>query len=648
MKKLSLIVSVVLMASSMAFSQNAAVMGSAGARSAATNQVQKFSRIGNALKNSTPTPAAVTYVDSCDGDNSLTGLAARGYTTIFNGTGVVGVQDIWYQGQTAVFNAFNGPDTGYIASNYSSVASGDIDNWLITPAIATVAVGDIFSFYSQSNPGSTFPDSIAVMYSPTGAITANDPSWVLLDNFKVNVLGVWQQSAYTMVTAGTNATFAIRYKVIDGGPNGANSDYIGIDMIQVTTPTSGGPVNDECAGAIDLQSGIGQPLGTITVFGPYDNTAATVSPLDPSAGFECFGEPDGAGAAPTLDNTLWFSFVGDGGKYFIETSDTTVVSNYIDDGDTQIAIYEGTCTNLIPVTCNEDGPSAGAGGNPPYPAGLTLNTTAGTTYYVIVDGFNFNGALSNGEYNIEISQLPTVACTDPSVTLGTYSANKTFVCDGDSVQFDISGVITPTTGAISGLGWVISSADISNSADPLNDPSIVAGYAVQNPAPSTSFRRYINDGALIGTGVPYGTYFWTPIIFGNATIAVAPGTFMTQIALDPTCQITGNSIQVDVLAPGDPLCAIGLADVNQNGFGISNVFPVPVVDQLNFNLLSPDKSEVKVSVKDNLGKEVISESVNVSAGSRKFTYNVSGLNSGVYFISVTSGESVSVSKFMKQ
>lgn len=39
------------------------------------------------------------------------------------------------EGTDVVFNAFNGPVTGYVAANYNVVTSvNDIDSWLITPA----------------------------------------------------------------------------------------------------------------------------------------------------------------------------------------------------------------------------------------------------------------------------------------------------------------------------------------------------------------------------------------------------------------------------------------------------------------------------------------------------------------------------------
>ncbi|HEX5003356.1 MAG TPA: T9SS type A sorting domain-containing protein [Bacteroidia bacterium] len=413
----------------------------------------------------------------------------------------------------------------------------------------------------------------------------------------------------------------------------------------ITTAAFSQPVNNDCSGALDINSAFGQAVGATQTLGPYDNTTATSTANDPTTGFECFGEPNGSGSAPSLENTLWFTFTGDGGKYFIETADGPGVTNYIDFGDTQIAIYTGSCGSLVPFACNEDGPSATSS---TWPAGLVINTTVGQVYYMMIDGYNDGGSISAGEYLIEVTQQATIGCSDPSVTLGTASANKTYVCPGDTVRFDITGVVTPTIGAVSGLGWVISGADISGNNDPLNDPSVVAGYAVQSPAPANSFRLLINDGQLIGGTLPYGSYYWTPIIFGNGVVANPPGTFITDLTLDPTCTTTGTSILVDVLAPGDPLCNVGIADINDNGFGIASVYPIPVTNELNIKVRSNENSDFLVSVKDNIGREVISDKVQMTPGERNVSYDATSLSSGVYFITVTSGQSVSVAKFVKQ
>lgn len=41
---------------------------------------------------------------------------------------------------------------------------------------------------------------------------------------------------YTVAAAGATARFAIRYAVIEGGPNGNNSNFIGIDQLDIYTP----------------------------------------------------------------------------------------------------------------------------------------------------------------------------------------------------------------------------------------------------------------------------------------------------------------------------------------------------------------------------------------------------------------------------
>ncbi len=404
------------------------------------------------------------------------------------------------------------------------------------------------------------------------------------------------------------------------------------------------PVNNDCANSINIQSAFGQPFGVTTTLGPYDNTLATVVPSDPVNGFECYGEPDGGGAAPTIDNTMWFTFTGDGGKYFIETGNGPLITNYIDDGDTQISIYTGACGALVPFACNEDGPSATA---THYPAGLVINTSPGTVYYMMVDGFNYNGVLSTGEYMLFVTQQTSIACNNPTVTLGTASANAASVCPGDTVRFDITGVITPTVGSVSGLGWFISTADLMNDPNPGVNPAIVAGYAVQNPAPTNSFRQLVNDGALIGGPVPYGVYYWTPVIFGNAVVSVPPGTFMTQLTFDPTCTFTGASIAVDVLPPGTPSCATALTDIRDNGFGIFNVRPVPVADNLYFTVRTVEHGALTISVKDATGREVMNESAIAVPGERNLSLDVSRLASGVYHLTAAGGNSTSVVRFVK-
>ncbi len=163
-----------------------------------------------------------------------------------------------------------------------------------------------------------------------------------------------------------------------------------------------------CAGAVDINSNLGAPEGETISTGPYNNVDYFTTSQDPDFGWECFGEPDDLGGAPSLERTRWFTFTGDGGTYFIEA--VACGDDPIDFGDTQMVIYSGDCGNLETVLCVDDGPNAMAGG--PFPAGDTLATESGTVYYVMIDGFGPDFP-SDGDFCMEFTTLtaPTVEVT---------------------------------------------------------------------------------------------------------------------------------------------------------------------------------------------------------------------------------------------
>lgn len=175
------------------------------------------------------------YTDDFDGANDSVALEGRGYLIYRNGTSSgSALTTTWFQGIPVVFPAFNGPGSGYVASNYQTAGSGgDIDNWLVLPSLPVVLTGDSICFYSRSPEGSTYPDSIRVMYNPLGNTVPSDPGWTELGRFKVNTAGLWELRGFMAPGSGTNARFAIRYSVVDAGLFGNNSDFIGIDALVV-------------------------------------------------------------------------------------------------------------------------------------------------------------------------------------------------------------------------------------------------------------------------------------------------------------------------------------------------------------------------------------------------------------------------------
>ncbi|MDQ3021963.1 MAG: T9SS type A sorting domain-containing protein [Bacteroidota bacterium] len=173
------------------------------------------------------------YSDDFDAPNDTTALKLRGYLIFRNGTfsGTPGAS--WFTGNPNVFPAFNGDPDDYVGSNFQSAGSlGDIDNWLILPELDVVA-NDSICFRSRAPLASTFPDSIRVMFNPLGGTTPDAAGWTELGRFKVNTSGLWELRSFVIPSTALSARLAIRYAVVDGGLNGANSDFIGIDELRV-------------------------------------------------------------------------------------------------------------------------------------------------------------------------------------------------------------------------------------------------------------------------------------------------------------------------------------------------------------------------------------------------------------------------------
>ncbi len=152
----------------------------------------------------------------------------------------------WFQGSTRLV-AQSGSANSYAGANFNNTTgAGNISDWLITPQL-TVQNGDVLTFYTSKSlsSGQDFPDRLQVRLSTNGAstnvgvddTTVGDFTTLLLDINPTLVVGGyptdWQQFTVTLSGLGGPASgrIAFRYFVTDGGPQGNNSDYIGIDTL---------------------------------------------------------------------------------------------------------------------------------------------------------------------------------------------------------------------------------------------------------------------------------------------------------------------------------------------------------------------------------------------------------------------------------
>ena len=357
-----------------------------------------------------------------------------------------------------------------------------------------------------------------------------------LDN---NLLTLWIGGEYVIKMAYPNNLGGIDYYPIDG-----NHEYYVDDLEYVQLPAVVYDA-DFCNSAVDLSQYFGQANGVAQTTELYDNSSATVDGTD-NAG-SCWGENN-------VDNSMWYTFTGDGGMYHIETVPCTA-TNYIGtaqdlEGDTQIAIYTGEeCDDLTEIYCAED---LFATGDPDWRAGLDIETEAGVDYYMLVDGFNAAGTIAVGEFCVEITQLASIGCADAVVGNHTLD-NNGFLCFGDNLNQismpDVGSFVIPNNGPVAGMCWTITTDPVPSNMW----PGDIAGVASTVFNPEVIITSLPNDG----TAFPAGTYYLTPVVVGGADL-IDPAGLARIFNVDPTngCYFVGESLPVTLLPELDDLFAL--------------------------------------------------------------------------------------------
>ncbi|MEQ1747207.1 MAG: T9SS type A sorting domain-containing protein [Saprospiraceae bacterium] len=311
---------------------------------------------------------------------------------------------------------------------------------------------------------------------------------------------------------------------------------------------------DSCETAVDITAYFGHPADSVQTTGLFDNTTATVSVNDPEV--TCWGEA-GPGGNDILNNTMWFTFVGDGGTYDIQTvpcSATNYIgSNQSNLGDTQMLAFAGdNCSDLTEVACNDD---LFAFGIPDWRAGITLETTPGQQYYLLLDGFESQGMAAVGEFCIQIAQQAVVPCADGAV--GSFGVNNNgFLCANENLSdiltLDTAAFVLPTVNAEHGLAWCISQSPLSAGTW----PGPVMGIFSTPFSPVVAPPDLPNDNTV----VPYGIHYLTPVVLGGGT-RINPNVLPFVYNINPTggCFFVGQSRKIVLLPPLSPISATAQA-----------------------------------------------------------------------------------------
>lgn len=309
----------------------------------------------------------------------------------------------------------------------------------------------------------------------------------------------------------------------------------------------GGPVyNDECSGAYSIDLGNPPALDAIT----FANNCAT-SANEPNF-TNCFDDLD------PLTNTAWFTFVGDGGTYTLNTQNCAGSSEE-QLNNTQLLLFSGNCGSLTYLACNETYNPATTN----Y-AGLSIATQAGATYYISADGYN--GQV--GEFCLDLVQ--TVAPPNCEAALTSVSlANGGSYCANGSLT---TGAITLTGAAGAGFGNIVvistaggDIAGFSTNTNPYNLSGLDAGnYQL------CVLNYDLSIEALIIDALANGNYPSNSLCYVSECVPITilspndPACFECEASISSVSLANGTTYCVENIGLGSTTGVITLSGINNN------------------------------------------------------------------------------------
>ena len=269
------------------------------------------------------------------------------------------------------------------------------------------------------------------------------------------------------------------------------------------------PANDLCIDAIDINEIFSTELGEQLNVGPFSNVEATGESELAAGLVDDWFDPLEGETLPSVDQSVWFRFTGNGETYQITTYNGPGAAMYAN--DTQAALYSGTCDDLTLVTANDDLNGFWSANFGWYYSVLNFTAEAGVNYWLMVDGFNWEDddafqGISEGTFSLRAVNA------EPLIDRGVCSAAR-----------PIDEVFNSSTTAAQFVG-------------PFDDTELVTGLGVDYEADMTGaecWEEGTDDGSVWFSFTGDGNSYYLGMFqcqLSNATFVYYFG-FDNQLAL---------------------------------------------------------------------------------------------------------------------
>jgi subtilisin-like proprotein convertase family protein len=536
----------------------------------------------------------------------------------------------WFQGAPATFPAFNGATNAYVAANFLSTIGtgpGDISTWLFTPVV-NIKNGDVISFYTRTTTGAAFPDRIEVRLNTTNTGTNVGSTFAGVGDFTNTVFTVnpnlvvgpgtgsgtsgypdtWTKVSGIVsgVTGTVAGRVALRYFVPNGG-GGANSDYVGVDQFEYSTPASVNCANTVNNIKVDITGGT-SPYTLVysdgtsnTTFSNYaSGTNITVSPAVSTT--YTIVSVTGSNGCPILSSGI------SGSAAITVTPAVTIATQPV---NRSICIGANTTFVVVPNTTSgttylwEVNPGTGtwaAATGGVYSGGTTATLTI-TGAMVSMSGYTYRVKITGFCGGTPISVPATLTVVTPAG--GTLSVAAATVCANASVNMPLVG--TPTGGPGFTHQWQVSTnggTSYINIADGTNYSGVTTStLTIINPAVSFSGNRYRDSiNTVNGCGSTLSsagilTVNPTPVV----TISAAPITKLfpgltttLTAAVSPNAALSYQWYRNGVIVPN---AVTNKTIVNIDGLG---TYTVSVVDVNNCSVAAGVSTPTSIVISDSV------------------------------------------------
>lgn len=403
----------------------------------------------------------------------------------------------------------------------------------------------------------------------------------------------------------TNAGFTIEYGPVgftqgtgtvvngtssDGPPANISGLEPGTDYEAYVRETCG---NDESAwtGPVSFTTLIDPPATNANCAGALPLTCGGEVPGNTSEGLPVIGPT--CASANITSRGLWYTFTGNGDD---ATLSTCLNSAY----DTKISVFTGTCSSLICAAGNDDGPGCTANTSE-----VTFQTTAGTTYLVLVHGYGSD----EGGFTLRLT------CTPACIA----------VSNDDCAEASLIEVQSPG-GCESSTGTTVCAFGTA-APNPPCDPyaNIVDAWYAFNTGWAIDLQLIIEPGtaefvnAALYTACDTPEYIecWNEAVGAIDLIGLPPNTDMLVRVWNGGGSEAGSF----------SICVEGNFNVGMNeaAQAIGSIWPVPAQDELRF---AAARSANSFTVLDAQGRLLLRGPVMAASGS----INIARLERGAYML----------------